>query len=188
MLFFLREDVFEDAAGGRVFFADVLNDLAVTINRDPLGHQVFVDHLLQIVAGYILCVGHFRQHVRIELRFAAQLHNTLGQSVSVFAFLLGVFEKLIGGGAGLQTAGHEVVTFVAQNADQFSGQRFVEQAQHLFTVGAVAFSYGAVLDVLARTFAQGLDIRQMQVVAHFSLLEANPIGATLYRRDRLPRL
>ena len=83
MLFFLRQDVFEDASGGRVFFADVLNDLAVAVDGDPLGDQVFVDHLLEGIAGHVLGVGVFRQQVRVELRLTAQLHDAFGQSVGV---------------------------------------------------------------------------------------------------------
>jgi hypothetical protein len=37
VLFFLGQDVFEDAARGRVFVADVLDDLAVAVDRDALG-------------------------------------------------------------------------------------------------------------------------------------------------------
>lgn len=50
------------------------------------------------------------------------------------------------------------MTLVTQHADQFGGQRLIEQAQYLVTVGAVALGYRAVLDVLSRTFAQGFDI------------------------------
>ena len=91
-----------------------------------------------------------------------------------------MFEELVGGNVGFQAVGHEVVALVAQDADQFGGQRLVEQTQDLFTVGAVAFGHRAVLDVLARTFAQGGYIRQMHV-AHLGLLEANPVGVTLSR-------
>ena len=125
---------------------------------------------------------------RIELRLAAQLHDALGQTVGVLCFLGRVFEEFVGGHIGFQAVGHEVVTLVAQDADQLGGQRFIEQAQHFLTVGAVALGYRAVLDVLPCALAQGFYIRQMQVIAHFDLQEANPMGATLYRRDRVPKL
>ncbi len=47
------------------------------------------------------------------------------------------------------------MTLVAQHADQFGGQRFVEQADDFLPVGAIAFGHCAVLHVLPRTFAQG---------------------------------
>ncbi|MNR50624.1 hypothetical protein D3C85_1701740 [compost metagenome] len=91
-----------------------------------------------------------------------------------------MFEKFVGGDVGFQAVGHEVVALVAQHADQLGGQRFVEQAQDFFTVGAVAFGHCAVFDVLAGTLAQGGYIGQMHI-AHLDLLEANPIVATPLR-------
>jgi hypothetical protein len=38
VLFFLGEDVFKDTARGGIAFADVLNDLAVAVDRDTLSH------------------------------------------------------------------------------------------------------------------------------------------------------
>jgi len=38
VFFFLGKDVFEDAAGGRVLVADVLDDFAVAVDGDALGH------------------------------------------------------------------------------------------------------------------------------------------------------
>jgi hypothetical protein len=84
-----------------------------------------------------------------------------------------MFEELICCDARLEAVGHEVVALVAQHTDQFGGQRFIEQAQNLFPIGAVAFGYGAILDVLASAFSQGLYIRQMHI-AHLDLLEVNP--------------
>jgi len=70
---------------------------------------------------------------------------------------------------GFEAVGHEIVAFVAQDADQFGGQRFVEQAQHFVEVGAVAFGHRAILDVLAGPCAKGRYIRQMHVT-HLVLL------------------
>ena len=59
MLFFLSQDVFEDAPGGRILFADVLNDLAVAVDGNALGDQVFIDHFFERVASHVLGVGVF---------------------------------------------------------------------------------------------------------------------------------
>jgi hypothetical protein len=104
-------------------------------------------------------VGHFRQQVGIELRLATQLHDALGQTVGVVGFLDGVFEEFVSGDIGFQAVGHEVVALVAQHADQFGRQRFIEQTQHFFAVGAVAFGHCAVFDMLPSALAQGLNIR-----------------------------
>lgn len=91
----------------------------------------------------------------VEFGLAAQLHDAFGQLVGVFRFLVGVLEEFLGGDMGFNTVGHEIVTFVAQHADQLSGQRFVEQAQDFLAIGIVAFGHGAVFDVLAGALTQG---------------------------------
>ncbi|MOA52588.1 hypothetical protein D3C78_1759100 [compost metagenome] len=73
----------------------------------------------------------------------------------MLGFLGGVFEKLFGGHMGFHTIGHEVVALVAQHADQFGGQCFVEQADNFLPIGAVAFGHCTVLHVLPCPFAQG---------------------------------
>ncbi len=128
-------------------------------------------------------MGVLGQQVRVELGFAAQLHDALGQFVGMFQFLVGVLQELIGGDAGFQAAGHEVVALVAQHADQFGGQRLIEQTQDLFAVGAVAFGHRAVFHILACPFAKGAYVRQMHV-SHFNLLRLIRFCATLSGRDR----
>jgi len=128
-------------------------------------------------------MGVFRQQVGVELRLAAQLHDTLGQFVSVLGFLGRMFQELIGSHAGLEAVGHEVVTLVAQHADQFSGQRLVEQSDDFLTVGVVAFGHGTVFDVLAGAAAQGRNVSQL-CLSHFNLLGLIRLYATLCRRDR----
>src|SRR5438105_10283320 len=45
VLLFHREDRFEQAARGRILVAQVLDEAAVTVDGDALGHQVFADHV-----------------------------------------------------------------------------------------------------------------------------------------------
>ena len=122
VFFFLGQNILEDTPSGRVLLTDVLDDFTVAVDGDALGHQVLQHHLLQRIACHVLRVGVFGQVVRIEVRLAAQLHDALGQLVGVLGFLVGMLEEFIGSHAGLDAAGHEVVTLVAQHADQFGGQ------------------------------------------------------------------
>ncbi|MNS88625.1 hypothetical protein D3C72_1226060 [compost metagenome] len=103
-------------------------------------------------------MGVLAQVVGVQVRLATQLHDALGQLVSMLQLLGGMLEELLGGNAGFDPAGHVVVAFVAQGAHPFGGQRLVEQAQDCFPVGVVALGYGALLDMLAGALAQGFDI------------------------------
>jgi len=88
----------------------------------------------------------------------------------VFLFLVGMLEEFIGGCARFEAGRHVVVALVAQVANQFRCQCFVEQANHHIAVGGVGFGDCTVLHMLARTFAQGLLVAQLYV-AHQALLE-----------------
>ena len=64
-------------------------------------------------------------------------------------------------GLTVDTSCHEVVAAVAQHADDLGRQCLVEQLEHMGPVGAVASGDCAVLGVLARLLAQGLDQGQL---------------------------
>ena len=63
-----------------------------------------------------------------EVRLAAELHDALGDLVGVLLLLLRVFEELGLDRIGEHARRHEVMAVVAQHADPFGRQRFVEQA------------------------------------------------------------
>src|SRR5690625_5683196 len=68
--------------------------------------------------------------------------------------------------------------FVAQHADYFRCQCFIEQLDHLLAVRPVAGRHGAIADVFAGAVANGLDVRKKRFVgAHVT---AAPEGL-LYR-------
>ncbi len=50
VLFLHREDALEHALGGRVLVADVVDHLAIAVDRDALGDEVFLDHVDQVLA------------------------------------------------------------------------------------------------------------------------------------------
>src|SRR5262249_40674569 len=51
VLLFLRQDLLEQAPRGRIVLAEVVDHLAIAVDGDPLGDQVFLDHVLERVAS-----------------------------------------------------------------------------------------------------------------------------------------
>ena len=81
------------------------------------------------------------------------------------AFLLGttllffgMFEKFRRHGLRVDAIGHVVVAFIAQDTDDFGGQRFIEQADGSLYISLVALGDGAVLNVLPGAAADLFDI------------------------------
>src|SRR3546814_10641355 len=66
--------------------------------------------------------------------------------------------ELGGDGRGVDAGRLEVVILVAQHADDFRRQCLVENLDHGFSVGLVAFGDRTLLDVLARAAPNVLDI------------------------------
>ena len=97
VLLFLGEDVFHDAPRGGIVLAQVIDDLAVTVDGDALGDQVLLDHLLERVALDILGVRAGLDALRREVGRAAQLDDARRKPVGMLLLLLGVFEELVGG-------------------------------------------------------------------------------------------
>src|SRR5690242_19238660 len=56
MLLLGREDLLHHALGGGVAVAEVVDDLAVAVDRDALGDEVFLDHVLERFALHVLRV------------------------------------------------------------------------------------------------------------------------------------
>src|SRR4051812_48493965 len=54
VLFLLRQDLLHQAARRRVALADVGDHLAIAVDGDALGDQVFLDHVLERVAFDVL--------------------------------------------------------------------------------------------------------------------------------------
>src|SRR5690348_1689601 len=48
VLFLLGEDVLEHALGGGVAVADVVDHLAIAVDRDALGDEILADHVAQV--------------------------------------------------------------------------------------------------------------------------------------------
>src|SRR5206468_2410548 len=100
------------------------------------------------------------QTIGSEIRFAAKLDDALRDAVGMLLLLARVLEKLRGDRARVNAPRHEVMTLVAQHANDLGCQRGIEDLDRRFGVTAVAFGHGASGDVLPRALAQRLDVRQ----------------------------
>jgi hypothetical protein len=58
------------------------------------------------------------------------------------------------------------VALVAQHANDFSRQRLVQDLDHGLSVGLIALGYRTLLDMLTRSFAKRLDVRQKWFISH----------------------
>jgi len=123
-------------------------------------------------------VGAAAEAVGVEVRLAAQLHDAFGQLVGVLGFLAGVLQELLGGHVGLHALGHVVMAFVAQHTHQLRGQRVVEQAQHLLAVGVIAFGHGALVNILASGFTQGVLVGQCNGHDILQAIRLGPSGSS----------
>jgi hypothetical protein len=66
----------------------------------------------------------------------------------------------------MNTGSHEIVPFISQDADDLCRQGFVQKFNYGFAIGAVAFGYSAVLDVLPRSLAQSFDVSEKWFICH----------------------
>jgi len=139
---------------------EVLHQLAVAFDRDPLGHQILPDHRFQRVADAVFGVRPPAQRVRIEFGRATQLDDAPGEQVRMAEFLVGMRQEFLRDRFRVDALGHEGVLPVAQGADQFGGERVVQQLGGRLGVETVVAGHRAFLDVFARPRPQGFDIGQ----------------------------
>jgi hypothetical protein len=76
------------------------------------------------------------------------LHNAFRDEISMFLFFSGMLEKLVSDGLGVDSFCHVVMALVTQDANDFSGQGFIEHAQNDFAITLVRVGYGAILNML----------------------------------------
>src|SRR6202140_4661526 len=100
------------------------------------------------------------QSVRIEVRFAVQLGDSLGNHVGMLLLFGSMFEKFLRNRLRMNSLGHVVVTLVAQDANDLSGQRLVQHPQNSLSVPFVTISDCAALNVRARPPADLTDVGQ----------------------------
>src|SRR4030095_14629303 len=68
---------------------------------------------------------------------------------------------------------HEIMTLIAQDADQLGGQRLIAKPAHDGNLRLVILSHSAVLEMPARTVADCFYIKHELSISHYNLLRSN---------------
>ena len=174
-----REDFLEQPARRRIAVADVVDHLAIRLDRDALGDEIFLHHLAQRAAFDVFGVTAVGEPVGAEIRRAAELGDPLGDPARVLVFLLRVLTELGARRFRMPALRHVVVALVAQHADELGRERFVQELDHGAAIGAVIRGDRAALDLLARTLPNRLHVGQRAAVAAgVLLLHAFPLHLT----------
>jgi len=158
VLFLRGQDAFQHPASGGIVLGDVADHLAVGVDGDPLGHQVLLDHVDEVVALDVFGVAAREEAFGVEVRLAPELVDALGDQVSMGLLLAGVLEEFRGHGLRVDARGHVVVPLVAKHAHELGGERLVEKTEDGLAVAAIGGGDGALLDVAARAPAELLDV------------------------------
>ena len=96
----------------------------------------------------------------MHLGLTTELPNAFGNPIRVLLFLCGMLAEFDRHSGRMDACGHEIVKLVAQDADEFGGQRLVQNANGLCTVQLVVFGESAIFNLLARAISNLLDIFQ----------------------------
>src|SRR5262245_36793679 len=105
----------------------------------------------------------------MHLRLTTELCNASGNAVCVPLLLVSMFTELFSHCSRMNTGGHKVMKLVAQDTDEFCGQRFVQNVDRLCAIQRIVLSNSAVFDLLARSISNLLDVFQER---HRELLQA----------------
>jgi hypothetical protein len=101
-----------------------------------------------------------REPLRIEVGRPARLDDAIRYRVGVLLLLVRMFEELLLHSLGGNTLGHEVVSLVPQDADNFRRKRFIQYFADLLCVRTIIRRYRALFDMRTRALAQRLLARQ----------------------------
>ena len=140
--------------------------LAITINGNTFGNEIFLDHIDQGVAFLVFRMTARQQAFRIEIRLASQLDDPLCNLIRVCLLFIRVLQELGRNTFCMDPGSHEIVPPVAQHANNFSRQRFVQDFDHGLSVGAVTFGNCALLDVLSRALAERFNVSKKWFISH----------------------
>jgi hypothetical protein len=160
VLLFLGQDFFHQPPAGRIAFAQVTDDLRVRLDRDPLGYQVFPDHVYQGFPLLVLRMAACQQSLGAEVRLPVELNDARRNHVGVLLLLVRVLQKLLGDSLRMDPARHVVVVAVSQHADDFRRQRLIQNRHHSVDVRPVSIGHSALLNGLAGSPPNLLDIAQ----------------------------
>lgn len=108
----------------------------------------------------VLRVAPSGQRFRIEIRFSSELGYARGNLIRVMLFLTRMLEKFRCGGLGIETLRREVVTLIAKDAHQFSGECLVEHVKYPRQVCAVRVGHGTLVNVCTGILTKCLHVGQ----------------------------
>src|SRR6185503_6784835 len=95
-----------------------------------------------------------------------------------------MFKKFSGHAFRMYSSGHEIMTFIPQDTNDFGRQRFVQEFYNSFAICAVTFGDSTIFDVLSRAFTQSLDVSEKWLISHRPhSLYYEFRGATILRQD-----
>src|SRR5438128_175248 len=160
MLLLLREDPFEEHPCGGIPVAEVAHHLAVGLDGDALGDQIFLDHVDQVLALGVLRGGPGADAVRVQVRLAAELIDPLGEEVEMLLFLLGVLSELLLDRLAGESGRADRVEFVAEDAHDLRGDRVVQEGDGVLHLAAVVLRDGTFAEMLPRPAPNLLDVRK----------------------------
>src|SRR5437773_5272612 len=161
VLFFDGENVTHHPVRRRILAVEVFDDFAIAFDRNPLGDQVFADHVDERRALDIFRMCARSKICWIQIRLAAELHNPLRDAVGMILFLRSVLLELLLHRVRAQTLCHEIVTLVAQDAHDLRRERVVQDLDDGIAIGAITRRHCPFLDVRACPLAERCDIGEM---------------------------
>src|SRR5438876_1019149 len=160
VLLLLREDPFEQHPCGGIPVAEVAHHLAVGLDGDALGDQIFLDHVDQVLALGVLRGGPGADAVRVQVRLAAELIDPLGEEIEMLLFLLRVLSELFLDRLAGEPGRADGVVLVAEDADDLRGDRVVQEGDGVFHLAPVVLRDGAFAQMLPSPAPNLLDIRK----------------------------
>src|ERR1700684_660006 len=96
--------------------------------------------------------------LRVEVRFAIELSDSFGNPVGMLLLFIGVLQKFFFDGFCVHSFSHKEMPLIAEDAHEFGREDVIEYFYYLVSVGAVTFGYRTVFHMLARTFANIVDV------------------------------
>src|SRR6266404_3808153 len=160
VLLLLREDPFEEHPGSRIPIAEVAHHLAVGLDGDALGNEIFLDHVDQVLALGVLRGGPRGDAVRVQVRLAAELIDPLGEEIEMLLFLLRMLSELFLDRLAGESGRADGVELVAEDAHDLRGDRVVQEGDGVLHLAAVVLRDGAFAEMLTSPTPNLLDVRK----------------------------
>src|SRR5437016_14135354 len=190
VLLLLREDPFEEHPCGGIPVAEVAHHLAVGLDGDALGNQIFLDHVDQVLALGVLRGGPRADAVRVQVRLAAELIDPLREEIEMLLFPLRMLRELLLDRLAGESGRAHGVELVAEDAHDLRGDRVVQEGDGVLHLAAVVLRDGAFAQMLPSPPPNLLDVRKKRPLSTHCLSSFFSMPLTVLRRhdhdDPLP--